>query len=159
MIRKEWRRFWRKVDVGMPSECWEWKKGKTSGGYGVSTLDGQKQYAHRIAWKLIYDTIPNGMCILHRCDNPDCVNPSHLFLGTQADNMHDMIAKGRKVWASKLMAAQVLAIRESPLPQKELAETYGVDQSTISRIKHRKDWDWLEPERGDQNARTLPLCE
>jgi hypothetical protein len=91
--------------------------------------------------------IPKGMDVLHRCDNPPCINPEHLFLGTQADNNADRDAKGRcrvahgeKQHAAKLTQAQVLAIREDRRSQRKIAAAYHVNQGTISSIKLRKTW-------------------
>jgi HNH endonuclease len=89
-----WReRFWTKV---IKSEnCWEWQGVKNGDGYGQFKRDGQMVPAHRIAFELIHGEIPNGLYVLHQCDNPPCVKPSHLYLGTQFDNMRDMFQKGR----------------------------------------------------------------
>ena len=83
-------RFWSKVDRS--GKCWLWTASRNSSGYGK--FDGEG--AHRVAWRLAYGVIPYGACVLHRCDMPRCVNPAHLWLGTQADNVADMVAKGRQ---------------------------------------------------------------
>jgi len=75
--------------------CWLWLRSKTKRGYGKITLDGKTLYVHRVVWEALHGEIPKGMKILHHCDNPSCVNPAHLFQGTQKDNMQDMLAKGR----------------------------------------------------------------
>lgn len=75
--------------------CWEWKRATNSMGYGVLTVNYRTAYAHRLAWEMENGPIPDGALVLHRCDNPRCVRPDHLFLGTHADNMADMTAKGR----------------------------------------------------------------
>lgn len=84
------KRFWDKVDIKEPDDCWEWQAG-FNGRYG-SFNNG---YAHRFSWELHNSKIPDGMYICHTCDNPKCVNPNHLFAGTQKDNMQDMVKKGR----------------------------------------------------------------
>jgi len=102
--RKCWRlplndRFWAKVDkasgLGPQGTCWEWQASLNSDGYGNIGIEQMTDRAHRLSWRLHYGPIPDGLSVLHKCDNPPCVRPDHLFLGTQADNVHDMQAKGR----------------------------------------------------------------
>ena len=87
--------FWSKVDVQGPDDCWLWKQSTDRHGYGQTGHDGLHWSAHRLAWQLSNGPIPDGLFVLHHCDNPPCCNPAHLFLGTQADNMADMVSKGR----------------------------------------------------------------
>lgn len=84
--------FWDRVAKCGPDDCWEWQGPRHSAGYGKVGMDGRTQLAHRVAYGL--DRIPDGMLVLHHCDNPPCCNISHLFLGTYQDNYDDMIAKG-----------------------------------------------------------------
>lgn len=91
-------RFWPRVQKGGPGECWEWMGGRFPTGYGACWDGDRTGKAHRISWEMAHGSIPNGMCVLHRCDNPPCVNPDHLFLGTIDDNNRDMMAKGRGVF-------------------------------------------------------------
>lgn len=84
-------RFWKYVDKKGENECWEWNRSKYPNGYGRIG----KHYAHRFSWILTNGEIPNGLHVCHSCDNPPCVNPKHLWLGTVADNMHDRDSKGR----------------------------------------------------------------
>jgi hypothetical protein len=94
-------RFWAKVDKRSgPDSCWTWTAAKTLRGYGRFMLDGKARLAHRLAWRLAGGTEAEAL-VCHRCDNPSCVNPAHLFLGDQFDNMRDMTAKGRHPMALK----------------------------------------------------------
>lgn len=104
--------------------------------------------AHRAAWVEAFGPIPDGMHVLHRCDNRRCVNPRHLFLGTHADNMHDMAVKGRRKniltceanGRAKLTAEQVAEIKCLPLTQKVISKLYGVSKSQVHRIRAGKQW-------------------
>lgn len=94
-------RWWAKVDVRGPDECWPWRGayGGKSGRYGLLRLPGREggtTTAHRVGWTLLNGPIPEGLHVLHRCDNPPCCNPRHWFLGTNQDNVDDKVAKGRQ---------------------------------------------------------------
>lgn len=86
-------RFWPKVDKS--ENCWLWRGSRQTHGYGTFYYQGTMHLSHRISWILTYGEIPTGLCVLHKCDNPPCVNPQHLFLGTHVDNMIDRERKGR----------------------------------------------------------------
>ena len=86
--------FWAGLDRS--GDCWIWTRERYPSGYGVLTRAGLRVKAHRLAWELTYGPTPDGLLVLHHCDNPPCVRPAHLFLGTQADNVRDMDAKGRR---------------------------------------------------------------
>lgn len=89
-------RFWEKVRSDSPQACWEWIGRRLPFGHGhFDVAHGQPMLAHRYSWELVNGTIPDDLCVLHRCDNPPCVNPAHLFLGTRTDNNRDKSAKGR----------------------------------------------------------------
>jgi hypothetical protein len=97
-----WDRFWNKVEVTTDSSlCWEWKAAKAPNGYGRFGMGSKVIQAHRVAWELIYGSIPDKLYVLHSCDNRGCMNPSHLFLGTYKDNMQDCSRKGR-LWQNKV---------------------------------------------------------
>ena len=135
------KRFWDKVKQG--PGCWEWM-GCTNyvRGYGVFKFLGKNCMAHRMAWNLHYGDIPEGMSVLHHCDNSKCVNPDHLFLGTQCDNLRDMEVKGRG-YGSKLTESDALNIRILDIPRINLAKLYGVSRTTIRDIKTRHTWKHL----------------
>lgn len=137
-------RFWRGVVRGAPDECWPWKDTLNHRGYGVFGRLGKQWRAHRVSYELHVGPIPEGMAICHRCDNRLCVNPKHLFVGSHADNVKDMVAKGRQRGAprglkngnGKLSLEQVAAIRRSPLHHAVLGSMYGISRGHAYRIKH-----------------------
>lgn len=125
--------------LSRPSDdaCWVWTGFRDRKGYGQIALDGRRGvhgYTHRVAWELHNGPIPDGLWVLHRCDNPPCCNPAHLFLGTAADNNRDMAAKGRHVGTTKLTSRQVVEIvcNRGVLSQTQLAKVYGVSNATVS---------------------------
>lgn len=137
------KRLWLYVDKGDPDECWNWKGKKRPHGYGRTSINGKGIDAHRASWLIHNGEIPEGMCVLHKCDNPSCVNPAHLFLGTHLDNTLDMFAKGRaNCPPRKLSHEQVQEIR---LRHKEgrgtcngMAAEYGISNAMISMILRGK---------------------
>ena len=127
--------------------CIEWTEGRTNEGYGYKRHEGKSWLAHRWAWMMKHGPIPEGLCVLHRCDNPPCVNVDHLFLGTRVDNNNDKMAKGRHVTSpgerngsAKLTVEQVREIRASTATHRVLAERYGISRTSISYIKNRVNW-------------------
>lgn len=154
----------------MQSECIVWTKAKAGKGYGVKMVDGRMQYVHRIAAEKAFGPIPDGMVVAHKCDNPACHNPDHLFVCTQKENLADMKAKGRSakgdkhrskthpelvlkgslVGGSKLSESDVLMIRSEykkcgpgkrqPTSLTAIAEKYGIAFQTVSKIVNRKTW-------------------
>ena len=132
-------RFWTRVDQsGGPDACWPWIGGRVRGGYGrLDTATGT--LAHRTSYELANGPIPEGLHVCHRCDNPPCVNPAHLFAGTNADNVADRVAKGRPPfgarWGGKLTDEQVREVRASTEPIRVIAPRYGIAHSTIAAIR------------------------
>ncbi len=144
-------RFRSRMSVGTMADCWPWKR-PAAAGYGTFLANGKTHSAHRFAWMLAFGPIPEGMRVCHRCDNPPCCNPSHLFLGTQADNMHDRDAKGRTVIrrgeesaVAKLTRADVVQIRSiSGVSQAEIGRRFGILQPQVSAIRLRRAWRHVE---------------
>lgn len=133
-----------KIVVASPTGCWEWQSG-SSQEYGHLTWKGVSKRAHRVAYEIWRGHVPEGVSVLHQCDNPPCCNPTHLFLGTHQDNVDDKVRKSRHTFGerhprSKLSDADILAIRASGATQTALAEIYGVSQSVISGIQAGTRW-------------------
>ena len=140
-------RFWAKVDKS--GDCWEWTGAKDR--YGQIGHNQKVKAAHRVSWEIHNGAIPDGMCVLHRCDNPPCVRPDHLFIGTMADNCKDRDSKGRHTplpgeshGMSKLTEDDVNEIREhyayGEFTQQEIANYYSVSQAVISDVLLYKTW-------------------
>ena len=146
------KRFWSKVETS--PHCWNWLGSLTYNGYGRFSLTAKKGLrAHRFAFEDFYGEIPKGLQVCHHCDNPKCVRPDHLFLGTMKENVDDRERKGRgdgknrrgeKHPYSKLTENDVYGIRRlyqfGGISQDKLAEKFGVSQSQIWRIVHGKNW-------------------
>lgn len=142
-------RFWSKVRRH-PTDCWEWQRAKNKQGYGVFALTSRTMVsAHRFAWMSAEGPIPEGLCVLHRCDNPKCVRPGHLFLGTFGDNNRDCSIKGRwrggsppgeRHGSARLSEKDVLFIRASHEKNVPLARRFGVNRQTIADVRDRRTW-------------------
>jgi len=146
-------RYWEKVDVRGADECWPWTAAQDVAGYGRLNVDGKSVLAHRLAWELENGPVPQGLCVLHRCDCPICQNPAHLFVGPHAANMHDMAEKGRSNrstsrWNAKLTRQDILQIRRlyatGEHTQQTLGARFGVVPSQICHIVTKKQWAWLD---------------
>lgn len=140
-------RFLDKVNKNGPNGCWLWMASIGRNGYGrISARSGRMEDAHRISWKLFRRPIPKGAYILHHCDNKRCVNPNHLLLGTQSQNMKDAVKKGRVKPPSnaRLTEDQVRQIRKEHeagnITQASLERKYGMSRSAIYSIVHRITW-------------------
>lgn len=147
-------KFWSHVDTS--GDCWVWTGRRAPTGYGILSLKGSYS-THRLSYELNVGPIPAGQFVCHRCDNPPCVRPSHLFAGTPKDNIQDAIAKGRilatKPWLirhgedhgmARLTNDQVRQIRElhvaHPNRQGWIADQFGVQRTTVNMIVNRKTW-------------------
>jgi len=159
-LQPVWERFWRFVNQTpeWTDGCWEWIGSLRSTGYGQLYFKGKPAAAHRVSYILNNGPIPLGMFVCHTCDNPRCVRPDHLWLGTAADNTHDMDVKGRAVRRgprgersskSKLTIAQVqlIRIRYPAESITELAREYSVSFNSIRRIITGASWGWLPGEQ------------
>ena len=141
--------------VNPTTGCWEWLGYCNRDGYGIFGVSHQSaRLAHRLSYACFRRAVPAGCCVLHICDNPKCINPAHLFLGSQAENVADCTAKGR--WArsrpsqrgelnaqAKLKRCDVEAIRElanQGIPQRRIARRYGISQSQVSNIRRGAKW-------------------
>lgn len=146
-------RFWSKVAVKGPDDCWLWVAGCNQDGYGNFRYKGKTTGAHRVAFLLDFKEIPISLCVLHSCDIPNCCNPKHLFLGTQKDNAQDRARKGRGNrprgvlnGRAKLTEKDVLKIRElfvkntTPL---ELSILYSVSRTQIYCIVNWRNWNHI----------------
>ena len=143
-------RFREKYTLEPNTGCWLWTGYANQDGYGLIKVDGRVFRAHRVAWQLAGLKISDGLHVLHRCDNPPCVNPAHLFLGTPLDNARDRDSKGRKnsatgesVHTAKLTAAVVVAIRQEladGATTRAVSRKYGIGWSTAKDIKAKKTW-------------------
>lgn len=150
---RDFARFWSKVEVTYDTKCWLWTASTNNKGYGQFTIDNCTFLAHRVAWRMLKGVWPS-LDLCHHCDTPLCCNDLHVFEGTPADNMADMIAKGRKargeaVNTAVLTEVQVVEIRQAyyntGATQRELAYQYKVSQLTISKLIRRVTWAHVFP--------------
>lgn len=147
-------RFWEKVRKS--SGCWEWTASKINGYGRIGLTRARRQmFAHRLSYELHYGPVPDGLFVLHKCDNPGCVRPDHLFLGTLTDNNRDRAQKGRNLSVkgenhgrAKITNRDVVQMRQLYKNGKtpaELAKKYGISQSNVSRIVRGRAWKHIEP--------------
>jgi hypothetical protein len=158
-MNKYEERFWEKVDKRGADECWLWT-GALAWGYGKVHMENGMERAHRVSYRIVHGDIPEGLCVCHTCDVRNCVNPSHLFLGTRKDNQQDMMRKGRSTFgerhaSSKLKEKDVLAIidlyKSGNYTQRELGNAHGISQRQIHRIVTKKSWKHLHVEEGQMS--------
>jgi hypothetical protein len=145
-------RFWSKVDRRGEDECWPWTGASDGRGYGylAGTRGQQATKAHRLSYELNRGPIPDGLCVCHRCDNPSCVNPSHLFLGTRRGNNADKVRKGRQPHNrgetnpnARLTGEDAARIKEmygGGMTQQAIADQFGISQMSVSRIVRGQSW-------------------
>jgi hypothetical protein len=144
-------RFWGHTEAS--GDCLEWRRARTPAGYGALRHKGRFLYAHRVAWEIENGPIPDGLHVLHSCDNPPCCNPAHLRIGTHADNVGDMHERGRarscglageRHPMARLTETQVAEIRAryaaGGVTQYELAPEYGISQAHLSKVVSGKNW-------------------
>jgi len=140
-------RFWSKVHK-QPGGCWLWVGATNSDGYGKLWNGHKTTDAHRVSWEISNGPVPAGMCVLHKCDNPPCIRPSHLFLGSNQENSLDMKRKGRSASGARnshciLTPDDVRFIRTSPLKATPLRKMFGVSDGAIRSIREGRSWKHL----------------
>lgn len=169
-------RFLSKFDAGNPGECWLWNGTRQRTGYGIMHIKRNGRFTNYTASHLALrflrgQALPPGMQVCHSCDNPPCVNPAHLWIGTSHDNHVDMLRKGRQKkpgqgakgernWTAKLTASDVIAIRERSLRGERavtLAQEFGVDPVTIWSVKAGRTWRHIPVAAGE--GPRLCTCE
>lgn len=142
--------FWEKVDKRGPTECWPWLGATTTDGYGKMTIEGRKYPAHKLSLELARgEKLVWPFCALHQCDNRPCVNPGHLFKGTRADNVRDMVGKGRHRTGRRILTLeQVREIRVRDAlgeTRMSLARAFGVSDTTIFNVAEYRRWTHAGP--------------
>ncbi len=154
--------FWKNVAMGSVDECWEWQRCKNAKGYGMLRFGSFKsmQKAYRVAWMLTYGPIPLGKHVLHKCDDPTCCNPRHLYIGTNKENVRDRKTRGRqlcgeKTARAKLTVDQVREIRkryaaDEFLSMEKLGKEYGITPGSVYNIIVYISWRHVDPD-GEAN--------
>lgn len=141
-------RFWEKLERA--DGCWTWPYGGHPFGYGSTTFRGHRKLTHRLAWELTHGAVPPGLYVCHKCDNPPCCRPEHLFLGTPLDNARDRTRKGRSrkrgtpLVLTESDVRQIRVRRAAGETLVRIAAAFGVDHSAVWQIVHRKAWAWVE---------------
>jgi len=148
-------RFFKAFKVSQTKECWEWQRTPNANGYGVITNEGKSITASRASYEIYLGKIPKGKLVLHKCDNKLCVNPNHLYAGTQKQNIRDYLKsdnykpptgnkkqRGHKNVKAKLNEKKVLQIRFSSA--QDIARKYKISECTVWAIKSKRTWSWLK---------------
>lgn len=159
-------KFWARVERGTPTECWRWTARRNANGYGTLKVNGRQWLAHRVAWALTVGTDPGPLLVCHHCDNPGCVNPAHLFVGTASDNAQDMVRKGRahlqkhpelspytlypgsrpkgerngRARVTEAVVTEIRAMRAGGMSQAAIGRKVGLSQQQISHIVRGVCW-------------------
>ncbi len=150
-------RFWSQVSIGSWKECWIWEGGTNADGYGTIRVDGKLVLTHRFSYKLQHGSIPVGLIVMHTCDTPPCINPRHLVAGTNADNKHDAMRKGRMTipmvkgerhGMAKLSSQDVARIISLNEPSSVTAARFGISPGHVRRIRRRERWGHMRNPRG-----------
>ena len=130
------------TEIDLDTGCWNFLGAKNWKGYGRISFSGKTRSVHRLVYKLLNPNMPEELHCLHRCDNPPCCNPDHLFLGTNQDNVTDMISKGRKVLTTKIPEEQkqeIINLRMKQIPRKVIAEKFGIHPDTVGHFTRGVD--------------------
>lgn len=153
MIGSDLERFTLCICADSKTGCWNWTGPRLRSGYGSTSYKSAERRAHRLSWRLFNGTIPEGMSVCHKCDNPRCVRPEHLFLGTQLDNVRDMIAKGRdrkalgqKNGRAKMDEGSVREIRRlhsDGLSHRRIAGELGLNRGAVWAVLGGRTWTWV----------------
>ena len=125
-------RFWRKVDVRSEAECWCWNGARFAAGYGQMFVTGRTRYAHRLSFEIANGSIPPGMVVRHTCDNPCCVNPRHLLVGTNYDNIVDKMVRNRSGCSEQAKRKLSAALSGRPAKNRKEVECRGVRYESLS---------------------------
>ena len=155
VLSQEWyqRAFWAKVQKGSVLDgCWEWRGRRSHQGYGTVVRSTVRRQAHRVAWEMTNGSIPEGMWVRHRCDNPPCVNPAHLLLGQPAENSQDMVFRHRSTSGSRNPHAtltedavrQIRLLAADGISHRFIAQRFAIRPPTVSKIARRHRWTMVE---------------
>lgn len=155
MINFNAKRMWSKIDKRTDSECWEWVGSRATTGYGILRVNYKPYLAHRLMWQFYNETaIPEKGVICHRCDNPPCCNPAHLFLGTQADNIKDAAKKGRMPKGERHFNAaiteddvrQIRYFGYTNMTKRAIGKKFGISRQATTDILLKHTWGHVDPE-------------